>query len=52
MHRFGAEDKNNVLVIDLFGKSLENYHQIYPKLSLKTGMMIADQMLLLIKYMH
>ena len=52
MHWFGTEGKNDVLVIELLGKSLENYHQLYSKFSLKTGMMIADQMLLLIQYMH
>ena len=52
MHWFGTEGKNDVLVIELLGKSLENYHQLYPKFSLKTGLMIADQMLLLIQYMH
>ena len=49
---FGTEGKYDVLVMELLGNNLEGLHHQFPKFSLKTGLMIADQMILLIQYMH
>lgn len=50
---FGIEGDYNVLVMDLLGKSIEELlHQCHGKLSLKTVLMLADQMLARIEYLH
>ncbi|RZC90517.1 hypothetical protein C5167_029650 [Papaver somniferum] len=50
---FGVDGEENVLVIDLLGPSLEDLF-VYcgRKFSLKTVLMLADQMITRIEYMH
>lgn len=53
MHWFGSEGTYNVLVMDLLGPSLEDIFSHYRRrLSLKCVLMIADQMLDRIEFMH
>lgn len=50
---FGSEGDYNVLVIDLLGPSLEDLFNFCGKrLSLKTTLMIADQMISRLEFMH
>lgn len=50
---YGVEGSLNVLVMELLGKSLEDYIKVYKDgFSLKTVLMIADQMLVSIKHLH
>jgi len=52
-HWYGVEGDYNVLVIDYLGSSLEdNFDFCARKFSLKTVLMLADQMLQRIEYMH
>ncbi|KAK8860614.1 hypothetical protein M9Y10_012279 [Tritrichomonas musculus] len=53
LYFFGAESKHNVMAIDLLGKSLEDHLSAnrHP-LSLKTVLMLADQMIECVQYMH
>jgi serine/threonine protein kinase len=49
----GCEGLHNIMVIDLLGKSLEDlFMKCHRKLSLKTVLMLADQMLSCIEYIH
>lgn len=50
---YGVEGDYNVLVMDLLGKSLEDlFVQCHRKFTLKTVLMIADQMITRIEYLH
>ena len=49
MHWFGVEGDYNVMVIDLLGPSLEDlFNYCKRKFSLKTVLMLADQMVSLL----
>lgn len=53
LHWFGTEGSQNVMVIDLLGKSLEDlFVQCRRKLSLKTVLMLADQMISCLEFIH
>lgn len=53
MKWFGVEGEYNVMVMDMLGKSLEDLYNACDKhFSLKTVLMVADQMLCRIEYLH
>ena len=53
VHWFGTEGNYNLMVLDLLGPSLEDlFTSCNKKLSTKTSLMIIDQMLCRIEYMH
>jgi len=53
LHYYGIEMENNVMVIDLLGKSLEELFNLCDrKFSLKTVLMLADQMISSIEFIH
>jgi casein kinase 1 len=53
LHWFGASDTRNVMVIDLLGKSLEAlFVSCHHRFSLKTVLMLADQMISCIEFIH
>ncbi|EAY21427.1 CK1 family protein kinase [Trichomonas vaginalis G3] len=49
---YGTEKFENVLVMDLCGKSLEDLLKLYKKFSLKTVLMLATQMISAIEFIH
>lgn len=53
LHYFGTESKYNIMVIDMLGLSLEDIILTRKKpFSLKTVLMLADQMLTCIEFLH
>lgn len=53
IHWFGVEGEFNILIIDLLGPSLEDlFNYSHRRFSLKTVLMLADQMLSRVEYMH
>ncbi|KAK7867277.1 hypothetical protein R5R35_000258 [Gryllus longicercus] len=53
MRWYGSEDEYNVLVIDLLGPSLEDlFNFCSRRFTIKTVLMLADQMIARIEYMH
>jgi len=53
IHYYGSDSTLRVMSIDLLGKSIESlFVQCKNKFSLKTVLMLADQMLTCIEYMH
>lgn len=53
LHWYGSDHTHNIMVIDLLGKSLEDlFIQCGQKLSLKTVLMLADQMISCVEYIH
>lgn len=53
LHWFGTESNYNVMVIDYLGKSLEDlFQQCHQKFTLKTVLMIAEQCLSALQFVH
>lgn len=53
IHYYGTDGQYNVMIIDYLGKSLEDLRVLCGnKLSLKTVLMLADQMISCIEYIH
>jgi serine/threonine protein kinase len=50
---YGVENNNNIMVMDLLGKSLESlFGYCGKKFTLKTVLMVADQMIKRVEYIH
>ncbi|KAH0787913.1 hypothetical protein GPJ56_008262 [Histomonas meleagridis] len=49
---FGSQATDDIMVMDLFGKSIESLFNTRQKLSLKTVLMLADQMISSVEYLH
>ena len=50
---YQEDKKNNIMVMDLMGKSLEDLHTLCgEKMSLKTVLMLAEQMISSVEYLH
>ena len=52
VHWSGSKGDQDVLVLTLLGKDLASYLKIYKKFSLKTVLMIADQLLIVLESIH
>eukprot|EP00927_Polykrikos_kofoidii_P080174 TRINITY_DN7706_c0_g1_i1.p1 TRINITY_DN7706_c0_g1~~TRINITY_DN7706_c0_g1_i1.p1 ORF type:complete len:348 (+),score=51.72 TRINITY_DN7706_c0_g1_i1:96-1139(+) len=52
VHWYGNDGEYNVMVLDLLGCSLEDHFQKRKRLSLKTVLMVADQMISRLEYVH
>ncbi|KAH0795264.1 CK1 family protein kinase [Histomonas meleagridis] len=52
LHWFGTQATNDIMVIDLFGKSIEALFRGPQRLTLKTVLMLADQMISSVEYIH
>jgi casein kinase 1 len=53
IHWYGTEEGHNVMVIDLLGKSLEDlFVACHHRFSVKTVLMLADQMISCVEYIH
>jgi casein kinase 1 len=50
---YGVEGNKNIMIMDLLGPSLENcFKKVGRKFSVKTVLMMADQMIKRIQYIH
>lgn len=49
---YGTQNGKNVMIMDLLGPSLESLMSKHKKFSLKTALMLADQMIKRIEYVH
>ena len=50
---YSEDKKNNIMVMELMGKSLEDLHiECKERMSLKTVLMLADQMITSVEYLH
>lgn len=53
LHWYGTEGSHNIMIIDLLGKSLEDlFVQCHHRFSLKTVLMLADQMISCVEFLH
>lgn len=53
LHWYGTEGIHNIMVIDLLGKSLEDlFVQCHRRFSLKTVLMLVDQMISCVEFIH
>lgn len=53
VHWVGVEKKSNMMVMDLLGKSIESlFNKCQRRLSLKTVLMLADQMISCLEFIH
>lgn len=53
VYYYGVEEGYKIMVMDLLGKSIEDYcSKLRHRFSLKTVLMLADQMLSAVEYMH
>jgi serine/threonine protein kinase len=51
-HWFGSEGDFNIMAMDLLGPSLEDFLSYSKQFSVKTVLMLADQMLQRLEYLH
>ena len=53
LHWWGHDDNRNIMVIDMLGKSLEDLFELCSRtFTLKTVLMLADQMISLLEFFH
>ncbi|OHT01006.1 Casein kinase I isoform delta-like protein [Tritrichomonas foetus] len=52
LHLYKSEKEQNILIVDLLGKSLESIISTYKKISLKTVIMLFEPMINSIQYLH
>ena len=49
---YGTQNGKNFMIMDLLGPSLESLILRFKKFSIKTTLMLADQMIKIIEYVH